>query len=141
MIKVTSSTSFLADLHRAARRVRSKYAVLPEGKTMAELIGQEAASLLEREAHGLGGLAREVSLYWLNTASLDKCASNDGIPDVQIDRLCALYEFLIGGSGEGLSKEDLEEVAGMIEDESEELPVDILQSFMSVLLDKGVLDV
>lgn len=107
---------------------------------LAFAIGQEAVSLLERDVRGLGSLPREAGLYWLNTSRLDECAADDGLSDEAVDRLCAIYEFLTGGTPADLSMEDWRELAGMVNDAAEDIPVDTLTQMMSVLLDRGVLD-
>lgn len=136
------SSSFLADVRRAAKRVRAHYAPSAgkdKGGTLATAIGKETAALLARCARGLGDLPREIALYWLNTAKLDECASNDGIPEEEMERLLAFHDFLAGGEVENLSKEDWEELAGMVNDASEELDVNTLTAMMSTLLDNGAL--
>lgn len=103
-------------------------------------IGKEIVNLFARDVRGLGDLPREAADYWLNTSKLDECGGEDGIPDAAMERLCAMHEFLTGGDAEGLSADDWAELSGMVDDESEELPVDVLTGFMSVLLEHGALD-
>lgn len=102
-------------------------------------IGQEAAALLERDARGLGTLSREVAQYWLNTSHLDECKGEEGIPEAAINRLCAMHAFLTGGDADDLNQDDWRELAGMVDDASEDLRVDTLTEMMSTLLERGAL--
>lgn len=140
MTQSISSSAFLADLHRAAKRVRAEHSTATATGNIAYAIGQAAVDVLERDLRGMGDLPREVGLYWLNTSHLDECGKDDGVPDEAIDRLCAFHAFLSGGDPEDLSTDDWAELAGMVDDAAEELDIDTLTVMMSTLIGHGALD-
>lgn len=119
---------------------KSKAPVLPvKSASLAQMIGEEVVSLLERNVRGLGSLPKEAGLYWLNTSHLEECGIDDGIPDDAIDRLCAIYEFLTGGNPSGLSSKDWKELSLMADDAAEDIPIDGLAAMMSILLEHGAI--
>ena len=87
-------------------------------------------------------LARSIADYWLNSYIFASADVENEPSQENIDRITVFQNFLDGDSDEDysiLTGDDWETLKDFCDDEAENLDLDSLQNFMSIILDNGAL--
>lgn len=124
---------FYADVQRIQKHTRAQC-----GSYNAEKVVSQVITLFESNARGLGELPQSISEYWKKTY-IDASTVPETEPSMQnIDWLACVLSFLDGEleGDQDLSKKDWKELSTLISYEAEDLPIDVLSSLMTILVEK-----
>lgn len=134
---MTDIEKFRSDIRRMQKYERAANG----GRYNAAKVCADAAAAFERELNGLGELPHSVTEYWIHTYIENSADAANEPSDANIDKLGAMLSFLDGNTedGELLSKSDWKELGRLTGFEAEDLPIDILSSLMTILVDHGAL--
>ena len=130
---MTYTEKFLSDIMRAAKRERAENGARYDAKKTCEKI----ACSLENAIRGLGDLPRSVGDYWL-VEYIDPSSETENEPTREhAEKLAAMLSFLRGeGDTTSLSPGDWKNLASLVQDEAETLPIESLSSLMSSLVEQ-----
>lgn len=134
---MTDIDKFLADCKRHIKRYREEAGTGYDGLIASEKIAELFASWRK----DLGDVPKSLAEYWVTEYIAPSSELQDEPTWEHLDWLTCLLEFLEGehSSFECFSKKDWETIRDCINYEAEVLPVDILTTLMSTLLEKQVL--
>lgn len=134
---MTDIDKFLADCKRHIKRYREEAGTGYDGLIASEKIAELFASWRK----DLGDVPKSLAEYWVTEYIASSSELQDEPTREHLDWLAYLLEFLEGehSSFECFSKKDWETIRDCINYEAEVLPVDILTTLMSTLLEKQVL--
>lgn len=134
---MTDIDKFLADCKRHIKRYREESGTGYDGLIASEKIAELFASWRK----DLGDVPKSLAEYWVTEYIASSSELQDEPTREHLDWLACLLEFLEGenSSFECFSKKDWETIRDCINYEAEVLPVDILTTLMSILLEKQVL--
>lgn len=134
---MTDIDKFLADCKRHIKRYREEAGTGYDGLIASEKIAELFASWRK----DLGDVPKSLAEYWFTEYIASSSELQDEPTREHLDWLACLLEFLEGehSSFECFSKKDWETIRDCINYEAEVLPVDILTTLMSTLLEKQVL--
>ena len=134
---MTDIDKFLADCKRHIKRYREEAGTGYDGLIASEKIAELFASWRK----DLGDVPKSLAEYWVTEYIAPSSELQDEPTWEHLDWLACLLEFLEGehSSFECFSKKDWETIRDCINYEAEVLPVDILTTLMSTLLEKQVL--
>lgn len=134
---MTDIDKFLADCKRHIKRYREEAGTGYDGLIASEKIAELFASWRK----DLGDVPKSLAEYWVTEYIASSSELQDEPTREHLDWLACLLEFLEGkhSSFECFSKKDWETIRDCINYEAEVLPVDILTTLMSTLLEKQVL--
>lgn len=130
---MTYTEKFLSDIARAAKRERAENGSRYDAKKTCERIARS----LENAIRGLGGLPRAVGDYWL-TEYIDSSSDAENEPTREhAEKLGAMLSFLRGEDDTAsLSPDDWKNLAELVQNEAETLPIESLSSLMSSLVEQ-----
>ena len=132
---MTDIGKFLSDLEKIKKYARNN----KSGFTGYNDIRDDIRNLFERATSCPTGLPESIFEYWEETYVL---SSSDLAYEPSADnaaKLGAMLAFLDNSDEDQdlITDEDWEEIGKLVNYEAEDLPVDILQDLMSVLVSKG----
>ena len=130
---MTYTEKFLSDIARAAKRERAENAGRYDAKKTCEKIARS----LENAIRDLGDLPRAAGDYWL-TEYIDSSSDIENEPTREhAEKLAAILSFLRGeGDTSSLSPRDWKNLASLVQDEAETLPIESLSSLMASLVEQ-----
>ncbi|MDE5898645.1 MAG: hypothetical protein K2H09_05210 [Treponemataceae bacterium] len=134
---MTNREKFCADARRIIKHARAER----NGALDTESVCAEISALFVRESGVPGGLPRFTADYW-KKAYIDASEQPADEPSAQnIEILSAMLAFLEGSDEceELLSGNDWHELGQLVSDEAEDLPIDVLQRLMGIIVSKGAL--
>lgn len=133
---MTDIGKFLSDIQRIKKRDRQNNAGIPDYNR----IYKDINNLFLRYAYCSADLARSVFEYWENEYIFSSENQSEEPTTENSNRLAAFLAFLEGSNEfqDLISKNDWKELCDLVNYEAEVLPVDLLQSLMSILVEKGV---
>lgn len=133
---MTNTDKFLADIQRIVKRGRSDNASYDGVES-----SRRVASLFCSYNKDLGSLPSSIAEYWLTTYILSSEDTQEEPSREHQEWLADVLEFLAGERGEfkSITPEDWASLADYINFEAEDLPMEVLQSLMGILLEQGVL--
>jgi hypothetical protein len=131
------SRKFCADIRRLI-----KYERMQKGSSYdPKAVCLKIAALFASGNGGLGNLANSIAAYWMEKYIDTSQNLAEEPSDENIGRLAAMQDFLNGfGDDAGiLSGKDWQELGILVNCEAESLPLDLLGTLMSVIVDKKAL--
>ena len=130
---MTYTAKFLSDIARAAKRERAESVGRYDAKKACEKIARS----LENAIRGPGDLPRAVADYWL-AEYIDPSSDAENEPTKEhAEKLAAMLSFLRGeGDTSSLSPVDWKNLAELVQDEAETLPIESLSSLMASLVEQ-----
>jgi len=130
---MTYTEKFLSDIARAAKRERAENGRGYDAKKTCEKIARS----FENAIRDLGGLPRAVGDYWLSEY-IDSSSDAENEPTRKhAEKLAAMLSFLRGEDDTAsLSPGDWKNLAELVQDEAETLPIESLSSLMSSLVEQ-----
>lgn len=137
IFSMTDIQKFRADVQRLVKHSRADN----NGRYNAEKTCNDIIELFLRETTVPGALPQSCAEYWKRTY-IDESASPENEPTAEnVDRLGAILSFLenSGEDEELLTDDDWRMLGELVNYEAEDLPLDILQSLMGVIVQKGAL--
>ena len=134
---MTDIQKFRADVQRLIKHSRADN----NGRYNAEKTCNDIIELFLSETTVPGALPQSGAEYWKRTY-IDESASPENEPTAEnVDRLGAILSFLenSGEDEELLTDDDWRMLGELVNYEAEDLPLDILQALMGVIVQKGAL--
>ena len=130
---MTYTEKFLSDIARAAKRERAENGSRYDAKKTCEKIARS----FENAICDLGGLPRAVGDYWLSEY-IDSSSDAENEPTRKhAEKLAAMLSFLRGEDDTAsLSPGDWKNLAELVQDEAETLPIESLSLLMSSLVEQ-----
>lgn len=132
---MTDIGKFLSDIQRIKKHDRQNNSGNPDYNR----IFRELNSLFLRSISCPADLARSVFEYWENEYIFNSQNQKEEPSEENSQKLAAMLAFLEDSDEfqSVLTQKDWQELRDLINYEAEDLPVDILQSLMRVLVEKG----
>lgn len=137
VIFMTDIQKFISDIQKTIKYDRAQNGGHYDGIRACTKIGD----MFESNNKSLGSLPRSLSQYWMDTYIRNSDDAAKEPSDKNIDRIAALQTFL-DGEREGteiLTKSDWENLKELVDYEAEDLPLDVLEGMMGLILEQGVL--
>lgn len=128
---------FYADVQRIIKYDRSNNGGNYDGIRAAK----EVCQLFIKESGDMGTVASELADFWFNKY-IEPSVNIENEPTMEhVDWLAGVLSFFDGEdeNADAIPQEDWSEICDAIKFEAEDLPIDLLSTLMSILLDKGVL--
>lgn len=134
---MNDSNKFLADARRIVKYERAENA----GRYNASSACNKIAELFVKRNPSITSFAESVSGYWISNYIQNSTNPESEPSDENLDRLCAMQNFLEGIDAENeiLTDDDWHELADLANYEAEDMPLDLLNSIMTIVVDKGAL--
>lgn len=132
---MTDIAKFLTDAKKILKFDRQNNS----GKSDFDRIENNLRSLFDRSTSCPGQLPNTVFAYWVSEYVATSADMKAEPTDENLDRLAAMLAFL-ENSDEGqevLTDDDWQEIGELVNDEAEDLPINVLQDLMSILVSKG----
>lgn len=137
---MTDIQKFFADVERIRKHNRADN----NGNYDARKACTQISSLFESNNPGLGELPSSFVNYWLNTFiepvfnSGDAKAIENEPTQEHLDKLAAMQSIIDGQKDftDTLSNDDWKELCSLTNLEAEDLPMDVLESMMTLFVDK-----
>ena len=132
---MTDIGKFLSDIQRIKKHDRQNNSGNPDYNR----IFRELNSLFLRSTSCPADLARSVFEYWENEYVFNSQNQKEEPSEENSQKLAAMLAFLEDSDEfqSVLTQKDWQELRDLVNYEAEDLPVDILQSLMRVLVEKG----
>ena len=132
---MTDIGKFLSDIQRIKKHDRQNNGGNPDYNR----IFRDLNSLFLRSTSCPADLARSVFEYWENEYIFNSQNQKEEPSEENSQRLAAMLAFLEDSDEfqSVLTQKDWQELGDLVNYEAEDLPVDILQSLMRVLVEKG----
>ena len=132
---MTDIGKFLSDIQRIKKHDRQNHSGNPDYNR----IFRDLNSLFLRSTSCPADLARSVFEYWENEYVFNSQNQKEEPSEENSQKLTAMLAFLEDSDEfqSVLTQKDWQELRDLINYEAEDLPVDILQSLMRVLVEKG----
>ena len=132
---MTDIGKFLSDIQRIKKHDRQNNSGNPDYNR----IFRELNSLFLRSTSCPADLARSVFEYWENEYIFNSQNQKEEPSEENSQKLAAMLAFLEDSDEfqSVLTQKDWQELGDLVNYEAEDLPVDILQSLMRVLVEKG----
>ena len=132
---MTDIGKFLSDIQRIKKHDRQNHSGNPDYNR----IFRDLNSLFLRSTSCPADLARSVFEYWENEYVFNSQNQKEEPSEENSQKLAAMLAFLEDSDEfqSVLTQKDWQELRDLINYEAEDLPVDILQSLMRVLVEKG----
>ena len=131
---MTDIRKFVTDVDKLKKHTRQN-----AGKCNYDLVKKDLRNLFDRSTSCPTDLPSSIYEYWenqyiFNSTNLDEEPTQDNI-----ERLAGMLSFMEDTDEyeELLTQDDWNEIARLVNYESEDLPVDILQDLMKVLVSHG----
>ena len=132
---MTDIGKFLSNIQRIKKHDRQNNSGNPDYNR----IFRELSSLFLRSTSCPADLARSVFEYWENEYVFNSQNQKEEPSEENSQKLAAMLAFLEDSDEfqSVLTQKDWQELGDLVNYEAEDLPVDILQSLMRVLVEKG----
>lgn len=132
---MTDIGKFLSDIQRIKKHDRQNHSGNPDYNR----IFRDLNSLFLRSTSCPADLARSVFEYWENEYVFSSQNQKEEPSEENSQKLAAMLAFLEDSDEfqSVLTQKDWQELGDLVNYEAEDLPVDILQSLMRVLVEKG----
>ena len=132
---MTDIGKFLSNIQRIKKHDRQNNSGNPDYNR----IFRELNSLFLRSTSCPADLARSVFEYWENEYIFNSQNQKEEPSEENSQKLAAMLAFLEDSDEfqSVLTQKDWQELGDLVNNEAEDLPVDILQSLMRVLVEKG----
>ena len=132
---MTDIGKFLSDIQRIKKHDRQNHSGNPDYNR----IFRDLNSLFLRSTSCPADLARSVFEYWENEYVFSSQNQKDEPSEENSQKLAAMLAFLEDSDEfqSVLTQKDWQELRDLVNYEAEDLPVDVLQSLMRVLVEKG----
>ena len=132
---MTDIGKFLSDIQRIKTHYRQNHSGNPDYNR----IFRDLNSLFLRSTSCPADLARSVFEYWENEYIFNSKNQKEEPSEENSQKLAAMLAFLEDSDEfqSVLTQKDWQELGDLVNYEAEDLPVDILQSLMRVLVEKG----
>lgn len=132
---MTEIGKFLSDIQKIKKFDRQNNG----GVSDYNRIYKDLRSLFLRLANCSADLARSVFEYWENEYVFNSVNQKDEPTEENANRLAAMLAFLEDSDEyqDVLSQKDWQELGDLVNYVAEDLPVEVLQSLMQVLVEKG----
>ena len=130
-----SIQKFVSDIEKIKKRERAG------GSYSGEKAGREVQSLFDRNNKMLGEVSHSISDYWLNTYILASENLSEEPSEKSIQKIAAM-QALLDGDDEltgALDKSDWKSLCQIVNVEAEDIPLDSLNSLMSLFVDHQAL--
>lgn len=127
----------IADAHRIIKHERAENADHYDGLKACSKI----ADLLPRNNPAIISIARQVGDYWYSTYITSAAEPQKEPSEENLDKISAMQNFLEGIDDENqiLSQQDWQELAQIIRFEAEDMPLELLSSMMSLIVEHDAL--
>jgi len=130
---MTYTEKFLSDIARAAKRERAESGGRYDAKKTCEKIARS----FENAIRTLGDLPHAVADYWLSEYIDSSCDAENEPTREHAEKLAAMLSFLLGeGDTSSLVPADWKNLAELVQDEAETLPIESLSSLMASLVEQ-----
>ncbi len=132
---MTDISKFITDVKKFVKFDRQNNS----GNTSFERISKDVRNLFCRMSSCPGALPGDIFYYWETEYISPSVEPNEEPTEEHLNKLAGMLAFL-NGSDEyqnSITDEDWNEISDLVGDESEDLPIDILQDLMKVLVSKG----
>ena len=132
---MTDIGKFLSNIQRIKKHDRQNNSGNPDYNR----IFRELSSLFLRSTSCPADLARSVFEYWENEYIFNSQNQKEEPSEENSQKLAAMLAFLEDSDEfqSVLTQKDWQELGDLVNYEAEDLPVDVLQSLMRVLVEKG----
>lgn len=132
---MTDIGKFLSDIQRIKKHDRQNHSGNPDYNR----IFRDLNSLFLRSTSCPADLARSVFEYWENEYIFSSKNQKEEPSEENSQKLAAMLAFLEDSDEfqSVLTQKDWQELRDLVNYEAEDLPVDVLQSLMRVLVEKG----
>lgn len=132
---MTDIGKFLSDIQRIKKHDRQNHSGNPDYNR----IFRDLNSLFLRSTSCPADLARSVFEYWENEYIFSSQNQKEEPSEENSQKLAAMLAFLEDSDEfqNVLTQKDWQELRDLVNYEAEDLPVDVLQSLMRVLVEKG----
>ena len=132
---MTDIGKFLSDIQRIKKHDRQNHSGNPDYNR----IFRDLNSLFLRSTSCPADLARSVFEYWENEYVFSSQNQKEEPSEENSQKLAAMLAFLEDSDEfqNLLTQNDWQELGDLVNYEAEDLPVDVLQSLMRVLVEKG----
>ena len=132
---MTDIGKFLSDIQRIKKHDRQNHSGNPDYNR----IFRDLNSLFLRSTSCPADLARSVFEYWENEYIFSSQNQKEEPSEENSQKLAAMLAFLEDSDEfqSVLTQKDWQELGDLVNYEAEDLPVDVLQSLMRVLVEKG----
>lgn len=132
---MTDIGKFLSDIQRIKKHDRQNHSGNPDYNR----IFRDLNSLFLRSTSCPADLARSVFEYWENEYVFNSQNQKEEPSEENSQKLAAMLAFLEDSDEfqNLLTQKDWQELRDLVNYEAEDLPVDVLQSLMRVLVEKG----
>ncbi len=132
---MTDIGKFLSDVEKLKKHERQNN----NGKCDYNKIKNDLRNLFERSTSCPTDLPGSIFEYWENTYILNSTNIAEEPTSDNINKLGAFLGFLDNSDEDQdlISQEDWQEIGQLVNYEAEDLPVDILQDLMMILVNKG----
>ena len=132
---MTDIGKFLSDIQRIKKHDRQNNGGNPDYNR----IFRDLNSLFLRSTSCPADLARSVFEYWENEYVFSSQSQKEEPSEENSQKLAAMLAFLEDSDEfqSVLTQKDWQELGDLVNYEAEDLPVDVLQSLMRVLVEKG----
>lgn len=132
---MTDIGKFLSDIQRIKKHDRQNHSGNPDYNR----IFRDLNSLFLRSTSCPADLARSVFEYWENEYIFSSQNQKEEPSEENSQKLAAMLAFLEDSDEfqNLLTQKDWQELRDLVNYEAEDLPVDVLQSLMRVLVEKG----
>ena len=132
---MTDIGKFLSDIQRIKKHDRQNHSGNPDYNR----IFRDLNSLFLRSTSCPADLARSVFEYWENEYVFNSQNQKEEPSEENSQKLAAMLAFLEDSDEfqNLLTQNDWQELGDLVNYEAEDLPVDVLQSLMRVLVEKG----
>lgn len=132
---MTEIGKFMADVQRALKHDRQEHS----GKSDYNRVVNQIRSLFERSTSVGNSLADSVFEYWENAYVFNAEDQAAQPSEENTEKLAAFLAFLNNNEEdrEKISEEDWKELGDLVNYEADDLPLEILQELMKVLVSHG----
>ena len=132
---MTDIGKFLSDVHKVKKHARNNKPGFSSYKDSSD----DIRNLFERATSCPMGLPGSIYEYWENTYVFNSTDLMYEPSDENTGKLAAMLAFLNNSDEDQdlISDEDWQEIGRLVNYEAEDLPVNILQELMMVLVSKG----
>lgn len=134
---MTDIQKFYADVQRIQKHDRADNG----GKYDGQRTCRAVEKLFISQFRDLGSLPQSFADYWDSTYIQNSGDLNQEPTPEHVDWLASALSLLDGNDDEDIhfSKEDWKELCKMVTYEAEDLPMDLLESLMTIFLSKGAM--
>ena len=132
---MTAIAKFLSDIEKIKKHDRQNHGNQPDYNRFSK----DIRNLFERSSCCPGDLSGSVFDYWENEYIFKSQNIKEEPSGENCDRLAAMLSFLNNADEDltVLSDSDWQEIGKLVNYESEDLPIDVLQDLMKVLVEKN----